>query len=184
MKHTSRISSSRCVRGSRPSTLSSPLKEVSPRIALRAVVLPAPFGPMSPTMRPASMWKLTPARACVAPKLLASPRASITAVIFFTLRGGGAALRRPRCGRRCGARALQFIRSQSQALDGGVDLGPLVLEEALALILQQRLACPGAHEHAQSAPLLHQLLVHELLVAFEHGEGIDPEIRGDIADRG
>jgi hypothetical protein len=55
MKQTSFISSSRCVRGSLPSTSSSPSNGIRPRIALSAVVLPAPLGPIRPTMRPGSI---------------------------------------------------------------------------------------------------------------------------------
>ena len=51
------MSSSRFVHGSRPSTFNSPSYDVSPRIALSAVVLPAPFGPIIPRMRPSSICK-------------------------------------------------------------------------------------------------------------------------------
>src|SRR5579864_7667527 len=181
MKHTSRISRSRWVRGSSPSTLSSPLKGVRPRIALSAVVLPAPFGPMSPTMRPGCTLKLTPSSARLAPKDLASPRASITAVIFCPLRGVRRG--RPGGGGSCGARALQFVGGDPEALDGRKDLRPLVLEEALALVFHQCLARAGADVHAPAATLLHQLLVDELLVALEHGERIQGEVRGDVPHR-
>jgi len=46
------------------------------------------------------------------------------------------------------------------------------------------LRAPEAHEHPQAAPLLHQLFVDELLVALEHGERIQAEVRSDAADRG
>src|SRR5262249_40147012 len=161
-------------------------KAVRPRMALSAVVLPAPFGPMSPTMRPLSMRKLTPSSACVAPKLLVSPLASTIAVIFFTWRSGGAAApgRRPRSGRRRSARALQVIRAQAEALDGGVDLRPFVLEEALPFVLHQRLAGAGAHEHAEAPALLHQLLIDQRLVALEYRQRVEPEVGGHRADRG
>src|SRR5579862_5019947 len=185
MKHTSRMSSSRWLRGSSPSTLRSPSKAVRPRIVLSAVVLPAPFGPMSPTIRPGSIAKLTPSSARLAPKLLVRLLASTIAVIFFTWRGGGAATpgRRPRSGRRRSARALQVIGAQAEALNGGVDLRPLLLEEALPLVLHQRLARAGAHEHAESPALLHELLIDQLLVALEHGQRVEPEVGCHAADR-
>ncbi|KAG1250980.1 hypothetical protein G6F65_018527 [Rhizopus arrhizus] len=65
MKQMSFISSSRCSRGSRPSTLSSPSTEVRPRMAFNAVVLPAPLGPIRPMMRPLGMLKLASSRATV-----------------------------------------------------------------------------------------------------------------------
>src|ERR1700733_6103674 len=167
MKHTSLISASRCARGSMPSTRSSPSKVVSPRIALSAVVLPAPFGPMRPTMRPGPTLKLTSSSARLAPLLLVSPRASITVVIFF-LTGRSGVGGRPWSRRRRGADTLPFVRRQPEALGGGGTLRPLVLEKALALVLQQRLARAGAHEHAAAAAFLHQLLVDQLLVALEH----------------
>ena len=52
MKQTSRIRSSRWVRGSRPRTDNWPSNGMRPSMALSAVVLPAPFGPIRPTMRP------------------------------------------------------------------------------------------------------------------------------------
>jgi hypothetical protein len=58
MKQTSFMSSSRSVRGSRPSTLSSPSNGISPSIAFRAVVLPAPLGPIRPMILPGSICRL------------------------------------------------------------------------------------------------------------------------------
>src|SRR5690606_17849222 len=40
-----------------------------PVTTLNAVVLPAPFGPISPRISPRSMWKLTPLRAVTPPNL-------------------------------------------------------------------------------------------------------------------
>jgi len=59
MKHTCFISSLRWRRGSSPSTESRPSNSVRPRIALSAVVLPAPLGPIRPTMRPGSIVRST-----------------------------------------------------------------------------------------------------------------------------
>ena len=58
MKHTSRISWSRWVRGSSPSTDNSPSNWVRPRMAFSVVVLPEPLGPIRPTMRPGWISKL------------------------------------------------------------------------------------------------------------------------------
>src|SRR5450631_715441 len=41
---------------------------VIPETQLRSVLLPAPFGPISPTMEPASSAKLTPLKAWMPPK--------------------------------------------------------------------------------------------------------------------
>ena len=55
MKQTSSISAARSRDGSFPSTESSPSNVASPRIAFRAEVLPAPLGPIRPTIRPGGM---------------------------------------------------------------------------------------------------------------------------------
>ena len=49
---------SRSVRGSLPSTFSSPSNGTRPSAAFSVVVLPEPLGPIRPTMRPAGMSKL------------------------------------------------------------------------------------------------------------------------------
>src|SRR6185437_611805 len=187
MKHTSRISSSRCARGSRPMTWSCPSKEVRPSSAFNAVVLPAPLGPMRPTIRPGATVKLTPSSARLAPKDLVKPRASIIVVIAVTLRGcraPGTTLCRIRCVRSRRARAQQLLSGQAEALDGGEDLGPLGFQEALALVFHQRLAGPVADVHSQAAPLLDQLLIDQLLVPLEDRQGVQTEFRRDAADRG
>ncbi len=48
----------------------------SPASALKKVLLPAPFGPISPMMSPAATLRLAPSTARKAPKLLVTPRAS------------------------------------------------------------------------------------------------------------
>src|SRR6202171_3778674 len=80
MNETSRISSSRALHGSRPSTDNFPSYDVRQRIASSAVVLPAPLGPMSPRMRPSSTRRSTLSNATVVPKVLRRPRASIVAI--------------------------------------------------------------------------------------------------------
>src|SRR5581483_3667875 len=73
---------------------------------------------------------------------------------------------------------------EAQPLDGGVNLRPSLFEKSLPLIFHERFACAVTDEHAATAPLLDQLLVHELLVAFEDGEWVQPELGSDAADRG
>src|ERR1700682_3121097 len=80
MNETSRISSSRALHGSRPSTDNFPSYDVRPRIALSAVALPATLGPMSPRMRPSSTRRSTLSNATVVPKTLRRPCASIVAI--------------------------------------------------------------------------------------------------------
>src|ERR1700682_418248 len=177
MKETSRMSCSRALHGSRPSTLSSPWYGVRPRSALSAVVLPAPLGPMSPRMRPSSTRKLTPSSAMVVPKALRRPRASIHIMILALpciLR------RRPVF---CGS-LQQFFRCQAKPLNGGGDPGPLFRKKLLALALEQQIARAGIDEHAETAPALDKLLVDQLLIALQNRERIDPILGGDIAHGG
>src|SRR5579871_4052988 len=178
MKHTSCISSSRSDSGSRPSTRSSPSKRVRPRIALKRVVLPAPLGPMSPTMRPGSMLKFTASTARVARYFLLTPRASITAVMLASRCAG------PGRGGRGRATLQELLCREAQPLNRGEHLGPFIREKPLALVLHQRLARPGAHEHTQATSLLDQLLLYELLVAFQHRQRVEAELRRYAADRG
>ena len=123
------------------------LKEVSPRMALRAVVLPAPFGPMRPTMRPGWTVKLTPSSARCAPNALRqAPRFNYCCHLLHpVLRGPGGTLP-PAAAAPSRSRSLAESPS---LLDAGEHLRPLVLEEALPLVLQQRLARPDVHEHAR-----------------------------------
>src|SRR5882672_11479530 len=134
MNETSRMSPSRFVHGSRPRTFNSPSYEVSPRIALSAVVLPAPFGPIIPRMRPSSTCKSMPFSATVVPNALRRPRASIVAMALTFFR---------RAARRCG----------------------------IELSLRE------AELH------LDQVLIDQLLIGFQHGKRIDPELGCDIAHR-
>src|SRR5256885_8123090 len=54
-----------------------------------------------------------------------------------------------------------FRSRESKALDGGVHLRPLVLEESLPLVLHQRLERPGADEHPAAPALLHEPLLED-----------------------
>src|SRR6266849_1148747 len=174
MKQTSRMSWSRSVQGSRPSTFSSPLYGVRPRIALSAVVLPAPLGPMSPRMRPSSTRKSTPSSAMVMPKVLRRPCASMHAMASALLLSS---FRRPVL---CGG-IQQFFRCQAEPLNGCRDPGPLFRKKLLAFALQQQIARAGIDEHAEASLRLDKLLVDQLLIALQNRERIDPIFGRDIA---
>src|SRR6266498_2719587 len=145
-----------------------------PRIALSAVVLPAPLGPMSPRMRPSSTRKSTPSNAIVVPKALRSPRASMhamaSAFLLFCFR-----LRSPACA------VQQFFRFQSEPLNVFVNPGPFFGEKFLAFALQQQTLCTGIDKHPEASPALNQPLVHQLLIAFQNCKWIDPILGRDIA---
>src|SRR2546423_8156637 len=167
MKQTSRISWSRSAQGLRPSTRSSPSNAVRPRMALSAVLLPAPFGPMSPRMRPSSTRRLMPSSATVVPNVLRRPRASIQGMTLALLLSS-IARRRARGG------GIQFFLSQAEPLNGGGDPGPLFGQKFLAFALQQQIACAGFDEHPEPALHLDQILIHHVLVGFQNRQGIDP----------
>src|SRR5512143_256995 len=154
MKQTSRMSRSRVVQGSRPRTVSSPSYGVSPRIALSAVVLPAPFGPMSPRMWPSSSRRFTPSRATVVPKALRRPRASMHAMASALL------LRRF----RLHGPVQELFHLQAEPLDRGLHPGPFLAEEPLPFALQQQAAHPAVDEHSQAAPGFDEPLVHQQLI--------------------
>src|SRR5947209_4083681 len=111
-------------------------------MALRAVVLPAPLGPMSPRMRPSSTRRSTPSSAMVVPKALRRPRASMHAMasslpLFLGL------------GLRPQARdaAQQVFRGQTQPLNAFADPGPFFTQELLPFALPQQVARAGVDEH-------------------------------------
>src|SRR5688572_33496831 len=135
MKETSRIRSSRCDHGLRPRTVSCPSYGMRPRMALSAVVLPAPFGPMSPTIRPSSIRKSMPSKATVSPKVFRKPRASMhgtsSALLLPPLRLGHFSLHP----------AQELFRTEAEALNAGVDPRPLFTEKLLPLALEQHVAC-------------------------------------------
>src|SRR5580765_3201433 len=118
-------------------------------MALSAVVLPAPLGPMSPRMRPSSTRKSTPSSAMVVPKTLRRPRASMHAMastlLLFLFSIGWLT--------GCGS-IQEFFRREAEPLNGGVDSGPLLGEKFLALALQQQIARAGLDEHAETALFL------------------------------
>src|SRR4029077_12060054 len=147
-----------------------------PRIALSAVVLPAPLGPMSPRMRPSSTCRSMPSSAMVVPKALRMPRASmvtIASALLFDSR---------RLPTRNGS-GQQLLRRQAEPLNGGVDSGPLLGKKLLALALQQQIASTGIDEHAATSFLFDELLVDQLLIAFQNRERIDPVFGRHVAHR-
>src|SRR6266487_2766316 len=168
MNETSRMSSSRALHGSRPSTDSCPSYEVSPRIALSAVVLPAPLGPIRPRMRPPSTRRSTLSSAIVVPKALRRPRASMqamaSAILLCSLR---------RCPVGCGC-TQQFLRCNAEPLNSCGDPGPLFGKKFLAFALEQQIARVGFDEHAETSLRFDQLLVNQLLIGLENRQGIDP----------
>src|SRR5207244_4610787 len=119
-------------------------------MALSAVVLPAPLGPMSPRMRPSSTRKSTPSSAMVAPYALRRPRASMHAMalaflLFFCRL-------RPRF-----AGGQKLLGPQAEPLNRCVDPRPLLGEKLLALAAQQQIALAGFDEHAEAALALDKL---------------------------
>src|SRR6266446_3532821 len=173
MKETSRVSSSRAFQGSRPSTVNFPSYEVSPRIALSAVVLPAPFGPISPRMRPSSTRRSTLSKATVVPKTLRRPCASIVAItspplccLGTPLRGGG----------------IEFFLGQTKPLNLFRNPRPFVGEKFLTFALQQKITRAGFNKHPKTALHLDQLLIDQLLIGLQNGQRIDPKFGCDVAD--
>src|SRR5258706_13731565 len=136
-------------------------------MALSSVVLPAPLGPMIPRMRPSSTRRSTPSSAIVVPKALRRPRASIDAMASALLLFGE-----------------QLFQREAKPLNGRADSGPFFAQESLAFRLEQELARAGIDEHAPAPLGLDEPLVHQLLVALQDREGVDPIFRRDIAHRG
>jgi hypothetical protein len=73
--------------------------------------------------------------------------------------------------------------SRPETLDGRQHARPFLFEKALALAAHE--LCPAAlgDEHAPAAPFLDEAFVDELLVALEHGQRVQRELRGDTSDR-
>src|SRR6266404_7279043 len=172
MKETSRMSSSRAFHGPRPSTVNFPWYDISPRIALSAVVLPAPFGPISPRMRPSSIRRSTSSSATVVPKTLRSPCASIDAITLLPL-CLGTALRG----------GIEFFLREAKPLNLFREPRPFIGQKFLAFALPQQIACAGFHEHPETSPLFDQLLVYQFLISFEHSERIEAVLGRDVAYR-
>src|SRR5258706_8866903 len=134
-------------------------------MALSAVVLPAPLGPMSPRMRPFSTLRLTSFSATVVPNLLRRPRASMhvmaSALLLLLLRIRLIGVRRFGIGGRLAGRAIQkLFRVEAEPLNDGVNAGPLFAKKLLPFALQQHVASARIDEHAQAAPGFNQTLIH------------------------
>src|SRR5262249_421748 len=177
MKQTSRISRSRSFHGSRPRTRSSPRYGIRPRIAFSAVVLPAPFGPIIPRMRPSSTRRPMPASATVVPNVLRRPRASMhgmdSALLLFSFRLRLTAL----------AAIQQFFRREAEPLNSHLNPGPFFSEKFLALAFHKQIARAIFDEHPQPPPLLDQSFIHQFLVALQDRERIQPVVCRDCAHR-
>jgi len=93
-------------------------------MALSAVVLPAPLGPMSPRMRPSSTCRSMPFNAIVVPYSLRRPRASMHAMVSLLLFSRIRAFSGIRAGalRECGIQ--QVFRFQPKPLNGRLNPGP------------------------------------------------------------
>src|SRR5438445_9468732 len=144
-------------------------------MAFSAVVLPAPLGPMSPTMRPSSMRKSIPSSATVDPKALRRPRASMHAIALALLLAGSR-LQPAVCGT-----IEQFFGFQPKPPDGCIDHGPLFGEKLLTLAREQQIARAHIDEHPKSAPLLDQLLFHQLLISLQNRERVHAVLGRDRA---
>ena len=172
------MSRSRSVQGSRPRTVSSPSYGTRPRIAFKAVVLPAPLGPMSPRMRPSSTRRLAPSRRDGRAVGLAQP------ACFYGCHGFSSPSRVHRA-RDLGVAPVSSssFGLQAEALNGCVDPGPLFGQKLLPFALQQQFARAGVDEHAETAAALDELLLDQLLVALENRDRIDPILGRHVAHR-
>ncbi len=82
------------------------------------------------------------------------------------------------------AAVQEFFRRQAEPLNGGVDPRPFFGEKLLPFALQQQTARAGIDEHAEASLALDQPLVHQLLIALQNRERIDPIFGRDVAHRG
>src|SRR4051812_45991683 len=147
-------------------------------MAFSAVVLPAPFGPMIPTIRPSSTRRSMPSSATVVPNAFRRPRASMhdmaSALLVFVR---ALLVGSPYRFRLDTARAVQqFLRVQAETLNHGHNPGPFFLQKLLALAFQQQIARSLFDEHAQPPPLLDQFFIHQFLISLQDRERIKPVI--------
>jgi hypothetical protein len=68
----------------------------------------------------------------------------------------------------------QFFRCQPEALDIGGNLRPFFGKKSLALILHQQAACTCIDEHAAPSSHFGQSFVHQLPIALQDRQRIDP----------
>src|SRR5439155_2464871 len=131
---------------------------------------------MIPRMRPSSTRRLTSSSAMVVPKALRSPRASMHGITSAFLLFFGFRLRLAPC-----AILQQFLRFQAKPLNGCVNPGPFFAKKLLPFALQQQTTCASIDEHAETSSGLDKPLVHQLLIALQDRERIEPIVGRDIA---
>src|SRR5690242_15553586 len=119
---------------------------MSPRIAFRRVVLPAPFGPIKPRMRPSSTRRSIPSSATVEPNAFRRPRASmhgmmsafllllLTSLLLFYRALFSLFL--GEVGTTGAVPIQQIVPTETQPLNGLLYPGPLFSEKFLALAFQ------------------------------------------------
>src|SRR5207302_6816978 len=136
-------------------------------MACRAVLLPAPFGPMMPRIRPSSTWRSTPSSSMVAPNALRRPRASMQAMSALLHLA-----------------VQQLFGGQAEPANRCVDPRPVLGEQLLALALQQQLARSPIDVHPSAAFLLDELLVGELLIGLQNRDRVEPVLGRNVAHGG
>src|SRR5580765_3920402 len=145
-------------------------------MALSAVVLPAPFGPISPRIRPSGSCRSTPSSATVVPNDFRRPSASMhvmaSPLFPFGLRW-----------QAFSGAVQQVFRLQSKPLDGCVNLGPPFLQKVPALSLEQHFSRARIHKHPQAPPALHQLFSNQFLIALQDRERIHAIFSRDVSYR-
>ena len=171
MKHTSCISASRWVRGSSPSTFSSPSNGISPSTAFSVVVLPEPFGPIRPTMRPAGMSKLTLSTATLLAVALGQALGGNHGA-HAASSGVGGALQQLFAGRRPRRWMRSTIAGHSSRRKRSRSLASSFSRRAFG------------HVHAKSPSFFDKVVVDQLLVRARDGDRIELVVGGDLAHRG
>src|SRR5262249_27856712 len=132
-----------------PSKRTSPTSVArNPEMRWNSVVLPAPFGPMSPTISPGATSKLTPETACSPPKRLRTPTTSRSAM------SGGRATARPRApeSRVDALGQEQDDADEEQAVDHEVEARPSGTGEVNPRDLGQRREDERAQEQPEERP--------------------------------
>src|SRR6185437_7929376 len=77
----------------------------------------------------------------------------------------------------------KLLRCQTEPPDGGQYPRPVLAQESFPPVAQQLLAYACPDEHADTPPLLDDLLVGQLLIGFQNGERIDAVIGRRRTDR-
>src|SRR5205814_10078589 len=68
----------------------------------------------------------------------------------------------------------QFFSCQAKPLNRRANPRPMLFQKSLAFALKQESACARPNEQAEPAPFFDQLLIDQLLIPFQNGEGIEP----------